>query len=94
MEKKCALASLPGTRASPHNRLWEHFSGLHAEGGVPEKDLNYKPSGAAALLVQGVQAATHQIALGHLDVRLPASQGKDEAAGVVRNINRMALTTV
>jgi HAMP domain-containing protein len=42
--------------------------------------------------VLAVQAATHQIALGHLDGRLPDSQDKDEAAGVGRNINRMALT--
>jgi two-component system sensor histidine kinase BaeS len=37
-----------------------------------------------------VQVATHRIALGHLDVRLQESPGKDEVADVVRNVNRMA----
>jgi two-component system, OmpR family, sensor histidine kinase BaeS len=37
-----------------------------------------------------VQAATHRIALGHLDVRLPESAGSDEVAELVRNVNRMA----
>lgn len=37
-----------------------------------------------------VQAATHRIALGHLDVRLPESPGSDEVAELVRNVNRMA----
>lgn len=37
-----------------------------------------------------VQAATHRIALGHLDVRLPESPNDDEVAELVRNVNRMA----